>query len=315
VIKTIKQKIARADIDDVNVGRGVAGKGTRELAYARFASRQKYIPILSLCIVAIVVLVIASFEPGASICCLFLAGIILMAIKEIGRLIDQNAKQERRAVQSAQGEELIGKILGKLGENDYAVFHDLASPFGKIDHLVLSKERGLFLIETKARGGRVSIVNAELKINQRKPEKDFIAQTLRNTLWLGQQLEARLSAKVWIHPILVFSNAYVEKCDSIRNIRIIPKLFLLETIRRQSNSREALKLWDNKEMLAEIFPSIWFPPKPDATPAPTQPSQPPLPQDKNAVSPIPSVSNGRIVLRRSIHKPKTRYVYRFRPAS
>jgi Nuclease-related domain len=148
-----------------------------------------------------------------------------------------------------------------------------------VDHLVLSKGTGLFLIETKAHGGRVNVVNGELRVNQRPPEKDFVAQAVRNTAWLREQLEAKLSTKIWIEPILVFANAYVERCQPIRNVQIVPKIYLLRTIRKRSRSHGASKLWENKEILSEIFPSIWFPPKTDFDPQ--QSAEPPVRQDRN----------------------------------
>jgi hypothetical protein len=181
--------------------------------------------------------------------------------KKVGRRVDQSVKEERRAVRGAKGEELIGAILEELSDR-FLVFHDLPSPYGNIDHFVVSKETNLFLIETKAHGGRVSGVKGDLQVNQRPPEKDFIAQVVRNTAWLSEQLEAKLSTKIWIEPILVFANAYVESCEPIRNVRIVPKIYLLKTIRRRSRSRGALKLWENKEVLSEIFPSVWFRPRP-----------------------------------------------------
>jgi hypothetical protein len=194
--------------------------------------------------------------------------IVLTLVKAVGRRIDQSVNEERRAVRGAQGEELIGAMLERLGDG-FLVFHDLPTPYGNIDHLVASKETGLFLIETKAHGGRVSVVNGGLRINQRPPEKDFVAQVVRNTVWLSEQLEARLSTKIWIEPILVFVNAYVENSEPIRNVQVVPKIHLLKTIRRSSRSRGALKLWDNKEVLAEIFPTVWFTPKPDLNPSPS----------------------------------------------
>jgi Holliday junction resolvase-like predicted endonuclease len=98
--------------------------------------------------------------------------------------IDQSVKEERRG---AKGEELIGAMLEQLGDR-FLVFHDLPSPYGNIDHLVVSKET-VFLIETKAYGGRVNVVNGQIQVNQRAPEKDFIAQVVRNTAWLSAQAD------------------------------------------------------------------------------------------------------------------------------
>jgi Nuclease-related domain len=205
----------------MNDGRGIAGKGARDLGDCRYASRQKYLPVLLVCGAALIPIILFSLRPGLGIVALLPILIILPALKGIGRRIDRSIKEERRAVRGAKGEELIGSILEELGE-DFLVFQDLPSPYGNINHLVLSKRTDLFLIETKAHGGRVNVLNGDLRINQHPPEKDFIAQVVRNTAWLSEQLEAKLSTKVWIEPILVFANAYVERCEPIRNVQIHP---------------------------------------------------------------------------------------------
>ena len=216
-----------------------------------------------------------------------------MLVKAIGRRIDQSVKEERGAVRGAKGEELIGAMLEGLA-NRFLVFHDFPSPYGNIDHLVVSK-RTVFLIETKAHGGRVSVVNGQIQVNQRTPEKDFFAQVMKNTAWLGEQLQAKFGTKIWIKPILVFANAYVENPGLIGNIHVIPKTFLLNTILRSSRPGGAWKLWKNKEVLTEIFPTISFAPEADLIPSP-----PPLPPSAHLkagstlelpTSSVPKISN------------------------
>jgi hypothetical protein len=238
----------------MNEGRGIAGKGARDLGDRRYVSRQKYLPVLVVCGAVLVPLILMSFRPGLGIVPLVAMLIILAVVKRTGRRIDRSMKEERRAVRRAKGEELIGSMLEELGEG-FLVFHDLPSPYGNIDHLVVSKQAGVFLIETKAHGGRVSVLNGELRVYQHQPEKDFIGQVVQNTTWLSEQLEVKLSTKIWIEPILVFANAYVERSEPIRNVQIVSKIYLLRTIRKRLPSRDASKLWANKEILNEIFPT------------------------------------------------------------
>src|SRR5260221_14180311 len=167
----------------MNERRGIAGKGARNLGDRRYASRQKYLPVLFVCGAVLFLLLFSNIRSGLGIAVLPLMLIILAVVKTVGRRIDRSVKEESRAVRGAKGEELFGSILEELGDG-FRVFHDLPSPYGNIDHLVLSKEKGLFLIETKAHGGRVTVVDGELRVNQCPPEKDFIGQVMRNTTWL-----------------------------------------------------------------------------------------------------------------------------------
>jgi hypothetical protein len=251
----------------MNKGRGIAGKGARDLGDRRYTSRQKYVLLIVVCGAASIFLLSLSFRPGLGFLPLLLILILLRLVKTAGRRIDRSVKEERRAVRGAKGEEVIGAMLEGLGDC-FLVFHDLPSPYGNIDHLVLSRE-AVFLIETKAHGGRVSVANGEIRVNNQPPEKDFVAQVVRNTAWLSEQLEGKLSTKIWLKPILVFTNAFVENPGLIRNIQVIPKIDLLNKISRCSRSAGALKLWQNKEVLAEIFPTVWFPPKADLMPSPS----------------------------------------------
>ena len=252
----------------MNKGRGIPGKGARNLADRRYTSRQKYVFILLLiCGALLILLASVGFHSNLGFGALIVPFIALMLVKAVGRRIDLSVKEQRRAVRGARGEELVGAMLQELGDR-FLIFHDLPSPYGNIDHLVLSRE-AVFLIETKAHGGRVSVANGEIRVNNQPPEKDFVAQVVRNTAWLSEQLEGKLSAKIWIRPILVFTNAFVENPGLIRNIQVIPKIYLLNKISRCSRSGGALKLWENKEVLAEIFPTVWFPPKADLMPSPS----------------------------------------------
>jgi Nuclease-related domain len=164
---------------------------------------------LIVCGAVLIFLMPLGFRPGLGIGALLLMLVVLALIKAVGRRIDQSVNEERRAVRGAKGEEFIGAMLEGLGDR-FLVFHDLPSPYGNIDHLAVSKETGLFLIETKAHGGRVSVVNGGLRINQRPPEKDLIAQVVRNTIWLSEQLEAKLSTKIWIKS--TFSRCFRNFC-------------------------------------------------------------------------------------------------------
>ena len=172
--------------------RGMPGKGARDLADRRYLSRQRYVlPLLIILGTLVIFIVPLCFHSGLGMLAPFCILVPLALIKAIGRRIDQSVKEERRAVRGAKGEELIGAMLEGLGDR-FLVFHDLPSPNGNIDHLVVSSQT-VFLIETKAHGGQVSLADAQIRINNRLPEKDFVAQVLRNTAWLSEQLEAKLS--------------------------------------------------------------------------------------------------------------------------
>ena len=133
---------------------GKAGQRARDLAEKRRQAQLKQGPALALCLLALAGLAFCAAKPGLLV--LALPGLLLVRLwfQRLDAKLDRSLAEEKRALRGAKGEEKVADLLGQLGEG-YAVYHDLPSPYGNIDHLVLSRTQGLFLIETKAHGGRV----------------------------------------------------------------------------------------------------------------------------------------------------------------
>jgi hypothetical protein len=161
-------------------------------------------------------------------------------------------KGERRAIRGAKAEERIGSILATLGE-DYLVIHDVTSPYGNIDHIVISRQGGVFLVETKARGGRVSVADGRVLVNGREAEKDFIGQALSNTYWLRDTILSEIQVKAWITPLVVFANAFVEHAASVKGVRIINWKYLLNTLHTQAARVRNPGVWENREKLQKAL--------------------------------------------------------------
>jgi hypothetical protein len=174
---------------------------------------------------------------------------VLIAVRLFLDYIDgldkKAAKKEKRAIRGAQAEEKIGAILEELGES-YLVLHDVRSQYGNIDHIVIS-QHGIYLIETKAHGGRITITGDQLLLNAHAPENNFISQTLSNTYWLREQISRTTNTEAWITPILVFTNAYVET-GTIKGIKIVNKKFLLPILK---NGQPTPELWHHRTTIAQ----------------------------------------------------------------
>ncbi len=161
-------------------------------------------------------------------------------------------RKQRRAVRGAKAEERIGSILETLGE-DYLVIHDVTSPYGNIDHVVISRQGGVFLIETKAHGGRVSVADGRVLVNGREARKNFIGQALRNTYWLRDTILDEIQVKAWITPVVVFANAFVEPTAPVKGVRIINKKYLLNTLQGQAARTRNPGVWQNREKLQKAL--------------------------------------------------------------
>lgn len=226
-----------------------AGRSTRDLAAKR---RKASIQILSLGLVVSLFLLVLILKKEAV--GLTAGGVTLLtvAIVIIARYAQAESKKidkmERRAVRGAKAEERVGSILDDLGE-DFLVLHDVPCPYGNIDHVVISKQSGVYLIETKAHGGRVSTVKGQLLVNGRDPEKNFITQTLRNTYWLRDEIQRIAGTRAWIIPVIVFTNAFVEPGPPIKNVLVINRKYLLTVLQRPITKAQAPAIWDRRNLI------------------------------------------------------------------
>jgi hypothetical protein len=101
---------------------------------------------------------------------------------------------ERRD-RGATGEEYVGKILDGLAGDGWRVVHDLDTGRGNIDH-VLVGPGGVFTVETKSHGGKISADRIE-------------EAWLKQAYAQAKHVEALLGARV--SPLLVFSRAYLSR--------------------------------------------------------------------------------------------------------
>jgi hypothetical protein len=225
-----------------------AGKSTREMANRRRQSA------LWVGIIGIVTLIIISlFIQNAKVFGIGGIGILVLLIlmnvfkNLIEGQVDRKIKLEKRAIRGAKADEKIGELLAELPE-DFYVLNDVKSPYGNIDHIVIGKNIGVFLIETKAHGGRVETDGETILVNGKIPEKDFVSQALQNSYWLGNKISEITGSKPWVNPIVVFTNAFVTPTRPIKGVNIINKKYLLNMLRKTKRPIAVLaQVWENKE--------------------------------------------------------------------
>jgi hypothetical protein len=230
-----------------------AGQSTRDMADKRYRSRVWLVLIAMAAVLLILVVVFKSTAWGIG--GLGVLGLFIL-VRFIMNYTDTRArgmiKKERQAIRGARAEEKIGAVLDSLGES-YLVIHDVPSPYGNVDHIVIGKESGVFLIETKAHGGRVSVVNGRLLVNGQEPEKDFIAQALKNTYWLRDRIRSAINVEAWITPILVFTNAFVERTAPIKRVVIINKKYLPNVLQRPNPKARNSLVWEGRKEISEAL--------------------------------------------------------------
>lgn len=228
-------------------------KIANKLAQERQGYKQSYRLLWVFMIVVGAIIIIYSHNSQL----MFLVIVVLLLAKLFAsRLFDNHAhtnKKYRAYEKGARGEETIVDLLSTLGP-DFAVWHDVMTNRGNIDHVVLCKNGTLFMIETKANSGTVDASCGTLLLNGRRPPKDMIAQCLRNTYYVKSQIETNFGKEVWVTPILVFTNAFVHSGSPIKGVKVVNKKYLLENIRPHSTRAEQDSwLWVKRSELARIL--------------------------------------------------------------
>jgi hypothetical protein len=234
-----------------------AGDSTRKMADKRRKLSLSFLAI-ALCIAIILFLIstnqnlLVAIGPGGILIMLIILRVAPDFLIGKSKKVD---KLERRAIRGAVAEEKIGVLLEELGP-DFLVIHDVNSRFGNIDHVVLGKECGLILIETKAHGGTVTFQENTLLVNGKLPEKDFIQQTNNNTYWMRDQVSNLVGFKPWISSVIVFTNAFVKAYKPIKGVSVVNKKFLRAFIANKCKpSPQNLQIWEKREEIYALLNS------------------------------------------------------------
>ena len=181
-----------------------------------------------------------------------LVGLLLVlkvAMPFLGRSGKNAKRMEGKAERGAIAEESMGDVLSRLpGEN--LVMHDVRSQFGNIDHIIISRTKGIILVETKSHRGKITAEGTNLLIDGRPPEKDFIRQTLSNCYWLKEWVKNNTDVEAWINCVIVFTNGgFVSVRGKIKGISVINAKFLPTYFERLPDNRAAALLWERRERL------------------------------------------------------------------
>jgi len=113
-------------------------------------------------------------------------------------------------MKGAIGEAIVASRLANFPDN-YFVIHDLSTPFGNLDHVVVGPS-GIFVIETKNLKGIISADgHGGLLINGQPPEKQHAQVLLGRILDIRKKVEVLCDHELpFIHGLLVFPSARVE---------------------------------------------------------------------------------------------------------
>ena len=140
-----------------------------------------------------------------------------------------------------------------LGKN-YEVLSNVAGPFGKIDHLVLSKSGKLFVIHGRLRHCKVDLAGGELVEDGKPLKKEVMEGFQHNVDWVSEQVTSVTGAKPSITPLVVYPNARITFTHSVQGVTLINQRYLSDFIQAaQTNSRQEPPVWVKKDALVRLF--------------------------------------------------------------
>lgn len=164
------------------------------------------------------------FAAGVA-CALFMVSLPLAATLLVASLVWVLASLVRglhsveRFYKGARGEEKVAGVLAGL-PSAWHVFNDFAAGRGRVDHVVAGPG-GVFAVETKAWRGVVTVEDGRILVDGRLPDRDPLAQALRE----AAQVRAALADRGWdgpVSPVLVFaSNAFAARRAEVRGVAVI----------------------------------------------------------------------------------------------
>ncbi len=162
-------------------------------------------------------LVLSSLLPSVRLPALAKAGLLVGAIpaalalwKWISRTMDEISKKRMAFSRGADGENQVARQLCSLPD-DFYVIHDLATPFGNVDHVVTGPT-GVFLLDTKSWRGVVSPDgNGELLVNGQPTDKAQVRPFLGRMLGIRDKVRTLAPGlDPFYQAVFVFTSARVE---------------------------------------------------------------------------------------------------------
>ncbi len=223
----------------------------RKLAHRRrVASRMFLMLTFVILTLAIVMLVGQTLTGESGVVIAATAAILYIIGDKTLNMSDRFYYRARWALKGAKAEEYVAEILAGLKVEDFYVLNDVPSASGNIDHLIIAKHGGIFVIETKSTKGRVTVSGEQLLLDDERMPGNPIAQTLRNTFWLKEQILHILDLKTYVTAVLLFTNAYVSARKPVKGVCIARPMFLHKVLSTPPSFVEwQNRLWESREYL------------------------------------------------------------------
>lgn len=150
-----------------------------------------------------------NIQPYSLILIIAVACSLPFAIKKLNRVVETLERERLCFRKGATGEAVVGFVLNNFPD-DFRVIHDLTTPFGNIDHVVIGPS-GAYVIDTKNWKGVVTADgNGELLLNGKPTQKPEIKNLSRRIMSIKEKLNVLSSLDPYVQGVFAFPSAYIE---------------------------------------------------------------------------------------------------------
>jgi hypothetical protein len=133
----------------------------------------------------------------------------LLSVKWTNKRIKELEADRINFRKGAVGEALVGYILDGFPD-DFRVIHDLTTPYGNVDHVVIGPT-GAYIIDTKNWKGVVAADgNGELLLNGKPTQKTEVKNLSRRIMSIKEKLNVLSSLDPYVQGVFAFPSAYIE---------------------------------------------------------------------------------------------------------
>jgi len=177
--------------------------------------------------------------------------LLALGFSLIPDLTDGHGQDAPKSARRPKVEVETRRMLDDLNE-DFLVLRDVESPHGTIQHVVLSRNSGIFLIETKPLRRNLDLDDTSAEREVRPAEPHVVDQCTIKTYWVRDRITEIVGEKPWITPLLVLPNAFVPQDLKIGSVRIVNAASLLPTLSENGGRRrKSTHIWDARTLIAD----------------------------------------------------------------
>lgn len=135
--------------------------------------------------------------------------IAILSMRWINRKIEALETERINFRKGATGEAIVGFVLDNFPD-DFRVIHDLTTPYGNLDHVVIGPT-GAYIIDAKNWKGVVTADGSgELLLNGKPTQKPEIKNLTRRIMGIKEKLNVLSSLDPYVQGVFAFPSAYIE---------------------------------------------------------------------------------------------------------